>query len=135
MSSTQIDGKPFDLSNLENKLVILHFWETWCFPEADIKELSRLSEKYSNEITIVGCNIEGPNSPEATQKFEDFLASHPEIKWVQLHEPGSVDNSPLAHQLGIATEPAVFLIDATGKLIESSVGISNLEREIERQLN
>lgn len=135
LSSTQIDGKPFDLGDLENKLVILHFWETWCFPEADIKELSRLSNKYNNDVTIVGCNIEGPNTPEATKKFEDFLVAHPEIKWVQLHEPGSVDHSPLAHQLGIATEPAVFLIDGKGKLIESNIGISNLQREIERQLN
>lgn len=135
LSSKQLDGSPFNLGDVENKLVVLHFWETWCFSEADIKELSRLSSKYKNEITIVGCNIEGPKSAEATNKFKNFLVAHPEIEWVQLHEPGSVDNSPLAHELGIATEPAVFLIDAQRKLVEPNIGISNLEREIERQLN
>ena len=135
LTSKQANGKPFKLEAVKSKLVVLHFWETWCFPETDIKELERLAKKYKDDLTIVGCNIEGPNAPEATTKFVDFMKTHPEINWVQLHEPGSVEDSPLAHQLGISTEPAVFLIDGTGKLVESNIGISNLEREIERQLN
>ena len=129
-----MDGKRFDIADLKEKLVVLHFWETWCFPETDIKELARLSEKYKDELIIVGCNIEGSNAADGTKQFKDFLKTHPEITWVQLHEPGSDENSPLAHQLGISTEPAVFLLDGDGRLIDSNIGISNLEREIERQL-
>ncbi|MCP4098806.1 MAG: TlpA family protein disulfide reductase [Planctomycetaceae bacterium] len=134
-TSKQANGKPFNLAQTKSDIVVLHFWETWCCPENDIKELGRLAKKYKDELTIIGCNIEGPNSAEGTKKFLEFLKAHPEITWVQLHEPGSVEDSPLAHQLGISTEPAVFLLDAKGKLIESNIGISNLEREIERQLN
>ncbi|MGB2501790.1 MAG: TlpA family protein disulfide reductase, partial [Mariniblastus sp.] len=129
------NGQPFDLSKTKGKIIILHFWETWCCPETDLKELSRLAKKYKDELTIIGCNIEGPNAAEGTKKFLDFLKQHPEINWVQLHEPGSVEDSPLAHQLGISTEPAVFLLDSKKNLIEGNIGISNLEREIERQLN
>ena len=134
LTSKQVDGKQFDIGDLKKKLVVLHFWETWCFPETDLKELARLSEKYKDELIIVGCNIEGSNAADGTKQFKDFLKTHPEITWVQLHEPGSVENSPLAHQLGISTEPAVFLLDGDGRLIDSNIGISNLEREIERQL-
>jgi glutathione peroxidase-family protein len=134
-SSKKANGQPFDLSKTKGKIIILHFWETWCCPETDIKELSRLAKKYKDELTIIGCNIEGPNAAEGTKKFLDFLKQHPEINWVQLHEPGSVEDSPLAHQLGISTEPAVFLLDSKKNLIEGNIGISNLEREIERQLN
>ncbi|MDB2525480.1 redoxin domain-containing protein [Mariniblastus sp.] len=134
-TSKQANGKPFNLAQIKSDIVILHFWETWCCPENDINELARLAKKYKDDLTIIGCNIEGPNATEGTKKFLEFLKAHPEITWIQLHEPGSVEDSPLAHELGISTEPAVFLLDAKGKLIEGNIGISNLEREIERQLN
>ncbi len=135
LTSKRAGGQPFKLGETNSEIIVLHFWETWCFPDADIKELARLAKKYKDDVTIIGCNIEGPNATEGTKKFQEFLKQHPEVNWLQLHEPGSVEDSPLAHQLGISTEPAVFLLDGKGRLIESNIGISNLEREIERQLN
>ncbi len=135
LTSKRAGSQPFKLGEIKSEIIILHFWETWCFSDTDIQELARLAEKYKDELTIIGCNIEGPNATEGTKRFQKFLKDHPEVNWLQLHEPGSVEDSPLAHQLGISTEPAVFLLDGKGRLIESNIGVSNLEREIERQLN
>lgn len=123
-----LDGKTFDLQrNGRGKIVVLHFWETWC--DDGLDELAKLSEKYKQDVLFVSCNIEGE-----TKAFQDYLKSNPgKITWVQLHAPGTVDDSPLAHQLGVATEPMVIMVDEKGNLVESNIGISGLEREIERE--
>ena len=57
------------------------------------------------------------------------------MTWTQLHAPGGVDGSPLAQQLGIATEPTVVLVDRNGRLVETNISLFGgaLEREIERE--
>jgi len=133
----KIDGSRFDIKSQRQKIVVLYFWETWCCDDEDIEELAKLAEKYKDELVIVGCNIEArqpdDRSGEATERFRDFVKSHPDMTWIQLHEPGSVENSSLAHQLGIATEPMICLIGKANKLVESNIGLGNLEREIERE--
>lgn len=133
----KLDGSKFDIKSLRNKIVVLYFWETWCCDDNDIKELAKLAEKYKEELVIVGCNIEGrrptDKSGQETERFKAFVKSHPDMTWIQLHEPGSVENSTLAHQLGIATEPMVCLIGTANKLVECNIGIGGLEREIERE--
>lgn len=136
-SGVKLDGSKFDLRSLRRKIVVLHFWETWCCDEDDIKELAKLAEKYKDDLVIVGCNIEGSrpndNPGDETKRFKEFVKQHSDISWIQLHAPGSVESSPLAHQLGIATEPMFCLIDKANKLVECNIGLSNLEREIERE--
>ena len=133
-----VKGQAFDISRLRGKIVVLHFWETWCFPEKDIKDLARLQSKFKGDVVIIGCNIEGSTTgggdAEATKDFLAFLSRNKsEVTWTQLHAPGSVDGSPLAQQLGIATEPTVVLVDRLGKLVETNISIEALEREIVRE--
>ena len=126
------NGRTFNLSSLKGKLVVLHFWETWCLQEDEIEILAKLAKKYREELVIVGCNVESGDS--AKEEFTKFVkANSTKMIWQQLHEPGGVDNSPLAHQLGLALEPLLVLVDKEGKLVESNIAIGDLEREIERE--
>ena len=127
-SGKTLDGRSFNLRrDARGKIVVLHFWETWC--DDGLEELAKLAEKYKNEVVFVSCNIESD-----TATFESYLKKNRgKINWTQLHAPGTVDDSPLAHQLGVATEPMVILVDKKGNLVESNIGISGLEREIERE--
>jgi hypothetical protein len=52
---------------------------------------------------------------------------------LQLHAPGSLDSSPLAHQLGVASLPLVMIVNKQGELVEPVVVFADLDREIERQ--
>ncbi len=131
-------GQGFDISRLRGKIVVLHFWETWCCNEGDIKELARLNSKFKDDIAIVGCNVEGATNggtdATATKDFKAFVARNSKtMTWLQLHAPGSVDGSPLAQQLGIATEPTIVLVDREGKLVETNISLGSLEREIVRE--
>ncbi len=136
-------GQKFDLRSKRGKIVVLHYWETWCCSEDDIEALAKLQEKYKDDLEIIGCNIEGfqmgETDPElqaekATAKFKEFYNDNrSKMTWLQLHEPGGVDSSPLAHQLGVSLEPTVALVDAEGQLVDANIAIADLDREIERE--
>ncbi len=132
------NGQAFDISRLRGKIVVLHFWETWCFSDGDIEELARLQSKFKGDVVVVGCNIEGASNggsdADATKEFRAFVSRNSKkLTWTQLHAPGSVDGSSLAQQLGIATEPTVVLVDRLGKLVETNISLGALEREIVRE--
>ena len=109
-----------------DKVIVIHFWETWCTDGFD--DLQRLVEKYKKDVVFVGCNIE-----KETEDFKSYMARNRDIGWMQLHAPGSMQDSPLAHQFGVPSEPWVMLFDKKGRLVESDVAFSELERKIERQ--
>ena len=142
-TSKTATGQKFDLRSKRGKIVVLHFWETWCCSEDDIEALAKLQEKYKDDLEIIGCNIEGfqlgETDPEqqaekATANFKEFYNDNRgKMTWLQLHEPGGVDSSPLAHQLGVSLEPTVALVDAEGQLVDANIAIADLDREIERE--
>lgn len=122
-------GRAFNLADrsLRGKIVILHYWENWCADEFDTIE--RLAEKHKDNVVFIGCNTDS-----TTAEFKDFMAKNRNVTWLQLHEPGGVEKSPLAHQLGVSTLPLVLLVDAQGRLVESNLAFGDLEREIQREL-
>lgn len=125
-------GRDFDLESLKGKIVVLHYWETWCLQEDEVDEIAKLAKKYKDDVVIIGCNIEGGQN--ATAGFKQFVKSNgSKMTWPQLHEPGGVDSSPLAHQLGVAIEPLIVLVDKKGQLVETNIAVGDLEREIERE--
>jgi thiol-disulfide isomerase/thioredoxin len=129
-------GQPFELRSKQGKIVILHFWQTWC--DDGIDDLVKVAEKFGDDVVIVSCNIEGVVTEEgvdvaaSTKKFRDYMQTKgSKMKWIHLHSPGGVEYSELSHQLGVSTEPMVALIDRKGRLIETNLAFGSLEREIE----
>jgi len=122
-------GGTFSLADrsLRGKILILHFWETWCADEFDTIE--RLAEKHKNNVVFIGCNTDSTSA-----EFKDFMSQNRNVTWLQLHEPGGVEKSPLAHQLGVSTLPLILLIDSQGRLVDSNLAFGDLEREIQREL-
>lgn len=122
-----LDKRVFKIEAARGKIVVLHYWETWTGDDG-FAELAKIHSKF-DDVAIVGCNID--------VKTEDFKAYYEKNKakmpWTQLHAPGSTDESPLAHQLGVATLPLLILVDKQGNLVESNIAFSDLEREIVRE--
>jgi thiol-disulfide isomerase/thioredoxin len=133
---TTVDGKTFDISNktLRNRVVVVYFWEMWC---ADQKANAKgdtafdvfqdLKSKFKDEVVIVSANIEGQAA--AYQKFDG------DLKGVfEMHSPGGMENSPLAAQLGIVSEPTMIVWDKKGNMHDSESGVGDLERIIQKLL-
>ena len=123
-----LDGRQFDLERQKDKIVVIHYWETSCdFCIEEFDALERLSEKYKDELILIGANIDLD-----TSKFAAFMKENPKIRWTQLHEPGGVEKSPLAHQLGPSSLPLIVLVDQNGNLVEAGIPVDGLDREIQR---
>lgn len=125
-----INGKFFDLGNkdLRGRIVVLHYWASWCEGcLKDFEELQRLSAKYRDELVVVGVNID-----DDEKVARSVLEKHKSAAWTQLFEPGGMNDSPLAQQLGATTLPLTVLIDKEGKLVDASITVSDLDRGIQR---
>lgn len=60
---TTIYGETMRLSDLRTQAVMLNFWATWCGPcVEEMPTLQLISEKYEQELIILGVNADEPRS-------------------------------------------------------------------------
>ena len=77
-----LDKKLFDIEYARGKIVLLHYWETWCDDGFD--ELAEIHGKFS-DVQVVGCNID-----KKTDDFKEYYSKNKsKMAWTQLHAPGS----------------------------------------------
>lgn len=116
-----IDGKPFRLSMLKGKVVLVMFWSTGCAVCRD--KMPELRENYAGwngkPFELVAVNTDALKKD--FMEYERIIASTVPAKqrFVQLWtgESGYLDSFGHHPQL-----PDAFLIDKKGKLIERYVG-------------
>jgi thiol-disulfide isomerase/thioredoxin len=114
---------------LKGKVVLIHYWSTWCEPcKADMEQLKALQAKYAKQgFALVGISLD--SDPQA---LADFLKTK-KLTWPQLYEPGGLD-SRLANELGVLTLPTMLLVDKQGKVLNRSVNVGELDKELSSQL-
>lgn len=113
-----ITGKPFDISALKGKVVVIDFWATWCGPfVAKMPELKRIYETYSSKgLAVVGVSLDEAESGGGLTKLKEFVAKNG-IPWPQYYQ-GSGWESAFSTAWGIMSIPNVFIVDKRGKLRE-----------------
>ncbi len=128
LEGTSIDGKPFKLSSLRGKPVILHYWATWCEPcKQDMKLLRRLQASHQRSgLRLVGVNVDVTREMAA-----GFLNTTP-LPWTQLFEAGGLESSRLAKRFGVQTLPTMMLVDKDGKVVRHNVRAAELEAELRK---
>ena len=123
-------GKPFDLeftdaikgttvstkSNLKGKVVVVDFWATWCGPcVAEMPNMKKLYAEYKDKgVEFVGVSLDQPKEQGGLDKLKEFVAKN-EIAWPQYYQ-GNGWQSEFSAGWGINSIPAVFIVDAQGKL-------------------
>ena len=122
-------GKPFDLEftdaisgaavsvrQLKGKVVVIDFWATWCAPcMADLPEMKQLYAKYHDGgVEFIGVSLDRPEAHGGLENLKKVVAEQ-RITWPQYYQGDGWD-SKFSSSNGINAIPAVFLIDAEGKL-------------------
>ena len=123
-----IDGRPFKLSQLRGRPVVLHYWATWCEPcKQDMKLLRGLQARYKKAgLQLVGVNV------DATRDMAlGFLKETP-LPWIQLFDDGGLESSKLAQAFGVQTLPTMMLVDSRGRVIRHNVRAAELEAELDK---
>ncbi|HET9795312.1 MAG TPA: TlpA disulfide reductase family protein [Thermoanaerobaculia bacterium] len=104
------DGKKVDLSKLKGKIVLVHFWATWCPPCVDeIPELDRFWQRYRNNPSIALYSVSVDDSWEAV---DTFRKQHP-FDLPLYRDP----QSKTAHKFGTTKFPETYIADRSGKVL------------------
>ena len=124
-----IDGKKLDSAAYRGKVVLVHYWATWCEPcKEDLAVMRQLQAKYgSRGFQLVGVSLD--SSKEALTKY--LTASR--LPWPQLYEDGGLD-SRYAVEMGVLTLPTMVLVGQDGKVVSRSLHISQLDSELGKLL-
>jgi len=129
LTGNDLAGGSVSLSDYRGKLVLIHYWATWCGPcKSDMEEIKELYAKYGNSgLSVIGINLDQDQAA-----LEQYLAST-RLPWKHIHEPGGLEGR-LANELGILTLPTMLLIGEDGKVISRNIHISELQKELRDRL-
>ena len=109
---TDLSGKPWTLSALRGKVVLVNFWATWCPPcRKELPDLETLYSRFSPQgLVILGI------SDEDVAKVEPFVRQHA-ISYPILLDSQKIANEAFEFQ-GI---PKSFVFDRSGKLVAEAM--------------
>lgn len=129
LKGTTVEGKSFNLTNLQGQVVLIHYWATWCRPcKQDAIIIKQMQAKYGKRgFSPVGVNLD----TELTLTKTHLQANR--MSWPQLFEAGGLDGR-LANELGILTLPTMLLIDKNGRVLNRNIHAAELEDELAKLL-
>lgn len=108
---TALDGRNVDLADLRGKVVLIHFWATWCEP--CVEAIDRMTKAYKG-LQGLGVELVGINLDSDKTVVEKFLKEKG-VEWPQFWEEAGKNNW-VVRKWGVTIFPAVWLVDRKGVL-------------------
>ena len=116
-SRPMLRGGTLTSSSLSGKIILINFWATWCGPcLVEIPEFVALKKEWVDRpFEIVGVSLDETGFDAVRPFAEDFYVNYPQIL--------DLDGT-LGDELGgIFALPATFVIDETGAIVKSYLGL------------
>ncbi len=112
-----IHGNKFSLSQLQNKIVILNFWASWCEPCVDeFPSMLQLVEHFQGQVILIAVSAD-----ETLEDMKSFLrafqVASPHIKLVWDKD------KKLARQYGTEVLPESYILGKDLRLIRKIMGV------------
>ncbi len=126
LSGTDVASRPVRLSDLKGRIVVLIFWDAKT-DETDrvIQLTNQLATKYRDQpVTVLGV------TPEDAARIRT-LQGDGSILWNNISDPAE----KISGEYRITTRPAVFVIDAEGKIQYTGLPGSFVELTVDALLN
>ena len=127
--ATTLDGKPFKLSDLRGKVVLLDFWATWCAPcVAELPNVTKAHEQYSDDgLVAVGISFDR-DAKTLREYVAEKQLTRPQI-WAQ-----KADKGPLANLYGVSAISATFLVGPEGKVVAKDLPGDELQKAVQKEV-
>ena len=114
---TTDQGKPLSLADYSGKVVVLHFWASWCEP--CVEEVPALNE-FTRKVAPAGVVVLGVSADGKKSNYERFIRNHHVEFQTVLDAKADVSAS-----YGTYKFPETYIIDRNGKVYEKIVGVGN----------
>ena len=122
-----VTGKPFALSSLKGKVVLLDFWASWCVPcrksNPHVKALYEKYKKKGFDVVYVADNDSRPEEAlkaidqDGIRKYHHVLRGLKTLKDANGKMTGYDKSEDVSEQYAIHFLPTKYLIDREGKII------------------
>lgn len=141
-TANDINGKPFTLSSLRGKVVIIDFWASWCVPcRKSNPHMRELYQKYHDRGLDFVYVSDDDSKPDAWRKAveQDELTGegfHHVLRGLkQIDGPARYDHSnDISDKYAIHFLPTKYLIDREGKIVCKIEDNEKLEEALENLL-
>ena len=111
-----INGKPFTLSSLRGKYVVLDFWGSWCgWCIKGMPDMKKYYEKYRGKFEIVGVDCS-----DTVEKWKKAVADN-QLPWLHVYNKAA-DGTP--EKYAVEGYPTKIIINPDGTINKIIVGES-----------
>ncbi|MCS6806522.1 MAG: TlpA disulfide reductase family protein [Acidobacteriota bacterium] len=125
---TALDGPAIKLSLLRGKVVVLHFWATWCAPCIwELPQIEKLHRQLQTNREVVLLTI---SVDQSDSTLKEFLSKHGYTFAVLRDKESAVKKA-----YGLDAIPAILFIDRAGRVRFEVVGSRPHDRFFLEELN
>ena len=106
--------EPLNFSDLQEKVVFLNFWATWCPPcVAELPEIQRAYDKYGDRVAFV---LVSNQDPPVVEAFMDKHGYKLPIFYLGAKTPEAFNHRAL---------PTTFILSKDGRIVSKKTGAAN----------
>jgi thiol-disulfide isomerase/thioredoxin len=125
LKGTDVRGSgTIDLNAYRRKVVLIHYWASWCEPCKEDMVLLRdfYAKRGGRDFDIIGvCLDDDRDAPK------QYLTQN-RFPWKHIHE-GGLDGR-LANEMGVMNPPLMVLVDQNGNVVNNNIHVAELDAEL-----
>ncbi|WP_246288527.1 TlpA disulfide reductase family protein [Winogradskyella costae] len=130
------EGNIVSLNAIKGKVTIIDFWAAWCGPcRRENPNVVKIYEKYHSQgLEIIGVSLDGTRSQKDPKQAWVNAIEKDKLPWTHVSNL-QYFREPIAQLYNINAIPAVFILDAEGKIVAKNLRGNALDAKVKELLN